>query len=144
MTNKKSVMKIKPLLFAMLSLSCSGVFAQESADCDPLAALLKYEKARKVFLFDQHKESPITFVDVKLFFRNCNIGNYYGRKVEIVHDSTYLRTSNFSNYIINNYTQTQHGYKISVFYKKKNALFTTEFKKKNNKLVVTRFEGGYF
>lgn len=129
------------LIIGILSNSCYG---QNKTSCALLNSLLNYSEARKVFYFDKHKEAPIVFIDTHDYFKNCAIGKYYGRKVKIVHDSSYLGKRNYSNIIINNLTQTGKKYTISVYYKIRSAIFQVEFKENKNRMIVTKFRGGYY
>ena len=119
-------------------------FAQKSTNCQLLEALLKYDEARKVFLFDKHKEVPITFVDVNLFFKDCGFSKYYDRKIEVVNDSSYLDVASYSNIEITTLLETSKGFRMSLFYKLTNAFFTYDFRRKNNKIIVKKLRGGYF
>ena len=118
--------------------------AQKINRCELLNALLKHSEAKKVFYFDKHKEVPIVFVDAHNFFRDCVISNYYGRKIEFVQDSSQVGISNYSNIVINNFSQTSKGYKIGVYYKIRNAFYQVEFKRSGSNVIVSKFTGGYF
>jgi hypothetical protein len=108
-----------------------------------LNALLSHHETKEIFYFDKHKEVPIVFVDVNGYFNGCDIRAYYGRKIIFSHDSSYYKIANYSNIIIDKLVQIQGGYKISVYYKIRNAYFWVEFKRKNNRFIVSKLSGGY-
>ena len=141
---KLDIMIIKLFFFFIANTSFYCSFSQNSNRCDLLESILKSDKARKVFLFDKHKDFPIRFIDVKLLLPECNIASYYDRKVTVVHDSLYKTTENYSDYLITNIVKTKKGFEVSIFFKVTNALFTAELKRKQHKFIVSKFSGGYF
>ena len=137
-------MKAKIIFSLMIIILSYPSIGQKNNSCELLIALLRHDEARKVFYFDKHTEVPIVFVDVRNYFKNCTIDDFYGREVKIVHDSSYLEQVNYSNVIINMLPQTENRHKIFAHYKMRNAIFQVNFKKRNGKIVVTKFEGGYY
>ena len=135
-------MKTSLSLMASFVFCCS--YGQNKTGCEILNALLKHSEAKKVFYFDKHKDVPIVLVDVNNYFGDCTIDDFYGRNVQIVHDSSYLSQTNYSNLIVNHISQPGNKYKISIYYKVRNAIFQMSFKKSNGKITVTSFHGGYY
>ena len=137
-------MKFVSLLF---SCWCGIVsYCQQSQKCELIDALLKHEKAKKGFYFESHPEVPIVIVDTGNFFKDCSIsGDYYGRKVEIVHNESDAGAVNYSNVIVNSIsTSKSNKFRLTVFYKVRNAFFVVDLKKKRRRIVVSKFSGGHF
>ena len=118
--------------------------SQASISCQVMDAVLKYDKAIDIFLFKKNEKVPIVFIDVHSFLNDCNFTLYYGRKVQVVHDSSYLRVANKSNITVMGYGKTGGRFKVSLFYKGTNAFYTFAIKRKGRKLVVVNYNGGYF
>lgn len=136
---------ISRIIFTIIisSLFFSAI-GQTKKNCEVLDALLKYDEARKVFFFDKHKDLPITFIDVNIIFNDCAFNDYYGRKVQIVHDSSYIKAENYSSIMVSSFKKTRNVCKMSIYYKIRNAFYRIEFKRKNHGIVVSKFSGGYF
>jgi hypothetical protein len=135
---------MKTSLLLITSIIFCSSYGQKKDDCEILKALLKHNEAKKVFYFDKHTEVPIVFVDTHNCFKDCAINDYYGRKVRIVHDSSYINQVNYSNIIINTLPPNPKKYMVSGYYKIRNALFYFNYKRWKGKIVITKFEGGYF
>ena len=142
--NEKLNTMMRVSLALLLSLLFYSSYGQKGINCDILKALLRHDEARQVFYFDIHKEVPIIFVDLDNYFSDCEIADHDGRPVKIVHDSAYLNEINYSNIIVNRLPSNPRHYMVSIWYKKRNALFYLNYKTKNGKIIITKFEGGYF
>ncbi|HWJ29336.1 MAG TPA: hypothetical protein VNS32_22540 [Flavisolibacter sp.] len=136
-------MKAFGLLLIAMIISCCSCVAQNNK-CELLKVLLNDENARKIFYWDKHNDVPIRFVDIHHYFENCALGEMSGRKICFTNDSTELKIVNYSNIIISGFDKTIQGYKISFYYKIRNALFEAEFRKTSKGLTLKKFTGGFF
>lgn len=132
-------------LFALLATFCFlSAYGQQSINCKILDAFLEDDNAKGVFGFEVYKGVPITIVDISRQFKECSVPDRYGRKVEIVHDSSYQEVVNSSNIIVYNVTRTHKRYKMKVYFKIRQAFGDIYFKKKKDYFVVSKFSVGNF
>jgi hypothetical protein len=136
---------MKMLFVFILATLFSGYSKKEKLGCEILHALLKSKTATEVFYFDKHTEVPIIFIDTNYYFEGCELISQSGRKVKIVHDSSFLNEVNYSNIIINNVPQKNtNRFKITLYYKIRKAFFEVDLKRIKDSLIVTECKGGYF
>lgn len=135
---------MKYLFFVFFSLSVLPLYGQEETACQILKSFFKDKNVEEVFGFDTYKDVPIIIVDKRMRFNGCFIGNQYGRKVEIITDTTSQDVINPSNIIIYDLLKIGKQYKINVYFKLRQAYGDIYFKRKGNRYVVSKFSVGNF
>jgi hypothetical protein len=136
-------MKIKVFLFFVI-ITANLPSHSQANKCKFLDAVLEYESAKKVLYFDIHQEVPIVFVDVRHVFSGCPPGNLFGREIKIIDDSSQISEINYSNIVVEYFSQTNKKFILRLFYAKRNAFVIIEAKRKKNKVKIKKFSAGYF
>lgn len=133
-------------LLLLLSLSTFSIitYGNDSTSCKILMGLLNYKDAQRIFFFNEYKNLPIIIIDVKHKFVNCNYLTINEKKVQIIHDTSYLQQKAISYVIIHNLKRKNRKYKMEIYQKATGAAGNIEFEKKGNEYVVSKFDIGYF
>jgi hypothetical protein len=135
---------IKQFSFILIaSITNVLCFSQEITRCQVVDAVLKFDKANEIFFFKKNDRVPIVFVDVDTLLKDCKFKDYYGRKVEVAHDSSYLQIANESNITVKGIQKIGNLQKIWLFYASANAFFTFVIKRKAGKVIVVSYYGGH-
>ena len=135
---------MKALLFIhFLYFSCH-LYAQEKVNCGIINSLLQDKRAQRELYLDDYKNLPIVFTDIKNNFKECNIQSFNGRKIEIVHDSSYLSKKGVQYITINDLKSAHPKYTIYIYQKATGAAGRIEFIRTKNKMVVSKYKIGYY
>jgi hypothetical protein len=134
---------MKVLLTLLLYLPFSS-YGQNRANCEILNAFLSNDKVKGLFGLDTYRDVPIVIVEFSNRFSECALRDYYGRRVEIVNDTSYQSVVNHSNIIVYDLVQIRKAYKMKVYFKIRQAYGDVYFKRKKTGFVLSKFEVGRF
>src|SRR5262245_59857486 len=111
-----SFLKCGPL-FLFVNMVINSANAQHAENCQILSAILKDDMSRRTFKFDNNKESPIVFIDIKGLFKGCEFSKAYDRNVKIIEDTTHMYEDNASYIVLFGLKQGRRKYKLEIYQK---------------------------
>ena len=128
------------ITFLFFFLTVKG---QELSTCQALESILKYEPAIKPYYFDKNTSYPIIFYDTTKFFKNCSIGEHYGRRVEVANVFPSAKILTPSDYVLIVEHKTKRILKIILSYKSSGAYCSFTLKRKKKEFKIIKFREMY-